>query len=152
MLLTLKEVRESSLRNIAGSCPNSAAFAQLVNDATRRIMRRGDWVGTTVPIHVCTKGGCVVWPRYVGSVRRINVCNQPIQIKNQWYEFLPYTSANWTDGNLWWGTNMFGSMCGPSATMLLQGRSPVFQDILGEGRTVRVYAVAAADLGKTVRI
>lgn len=156
MLLTLKEVRESSLRNIAGSCPNSGVFTQLVNDATRRCMRRGDWPGTTVPIHVCVRQGCVVWPRYVGSVRRINVCKQPIQIKNQWYEFLQYQNSSWCGAGgsnaAWWGNNLFGSWCGASVHMLFQGKSPVFQDMLGEGRFVRAYYTANSDINKTVRI
>ena len=147
MLTTLKEVRESSLRNIAGSCPNSTAFLRLVNNATRRLMRRGDWVGTIVPIQVCVRAGCVVWPRYVGSVRRINVCGTPIPIRNQWYEFLQYQSSNWGSGRNWWGNNSWGTLCGSPVDMRLQGKSPVFQDVQGEGRYIRGYATANIDLG-----
>ena len=152
MLTTLKEVRESSLRNIAGSCPNSAAFLRLVNNATRRLMRRGDWSGTVVPIRVCVRAGCVVWPRYVGSVRRINVCGAPLPIKNQWYEFLQYSNSNWEKNRNWWGAATWGSWCGASANMQFEAKSPVFQDIQGEGRYVRAYATANIDLGKKVRI
>jgi len=34
----------------------------------------------------------------------------------------------------------------------MQGKSPVFQDMLGEGRLVRAYASARNDVGKTVTI
>ena len=153
MLATLLEAKESSLRNIAGACPSSAAFLQLLNDATRRLMRRGDWPGTICPIHVCVKSGCVVWPRYCGEVRKINVCRVNVPVKSVWYDFLPYTGSNWGMGGYeWWGPNAWGGWCGTSAAMVAQGKSPVFQDILGLGRLVRAYATVNADIGKTVTI
>ena len=159
MLTTLSIASASALRNIAGSCPASPAFIQLLNDATRRLMRRGDWPGLVVPIHVCTRAGCVVWPRYVGTVRKINVCNQNVPIHNSWYELLPYGERSWgnqgirANGNQsWWGNNGFGAWCGAPAAMVLSGKTPVFQDMLGEGRFVRAYATMNIDLGKRIRI
>jgi hypothetical protein len=101
-----------------------------------------------------------VWPRYVATVRKINVCGASVVVKNSWYDFLPYTDSPWGKQNWnsnafagnWWGNNAWGGYCGPAVTMVDQGKSPVFQDVLGEGRYVRVYAQARLDVGKTVTI
>lgn len=139
MLATLKEIRDSALANVAGSCPSSAAFSQLVNEATRRLMRRGDWAGTVVRIMVCARRGCVVWPRYVGKVRKINHCQgSALPVRNLWWDFVE--------------ENRPTNLCGPELGLVAFGKSPVFQDILGSKRLVRAYPGCPADVGKTVTL
>lgn len=140
MLATLNDARNSALRNIAGACSNSPEFLQLLNDATRQLMRRGDWAGTVQPIYACVKNGCLVWPRYVGSVRKLNWCRRPLEVRGLWWEFLSH--------------DHYASLCGSAMSpgMNAQGHSPVQQDIAGANRLVRVYADAAADAGKSVMI
>jgi hypothetical protein len=161
MLKTLKAARESSLSSISGACASSDAFLSLLNEAVERLLNRGDWSGTVVPIMTCVLQGCVVWPRYVGSVRRINVCNTPVSTQNVWTQFLQYESPNWQDSGRWWGSNAWGAYAGAAiptagagqgAFMMDQTRSPVFQDIQGDGRLVRAYPQYQADIGKTIRI
>lgn len=143
-MLTFSDLKTSSLRKIAQTCPSSDDFADLVNQATRRLMRRGDWPGTVVPIYVCAMAGCVVWPHYVGQVRRLNICSQPISIRSMWYEFLP--------GVRQCGDSSWRQTLGPLAGLAAQGRTSVFQDIQGEGRLVRAYPRCTTDFGKIVRI
>lgn len=140
-MLTFEELKASTAADIAGTCPDSAQFAARVNEATRRLMRRGDWSGTVVPIHVCSRAGCVVWPRYVGAVRKINVCKYPVPIKNVWYDFLEHR-----DRNAW------GAWCGGEARMIGATEAATFSDIYGEGRFVRAYCTARADLGKGIQL
>ena len=136
MFLTLKEVRESSLASIASQCPSSAEFAQLVNEATRRLMRRGDFVGTVQRIRVCVRRGCVVWPRYVGKVRKINLCSSThIPTRSQHWEFVEQKGD-----------------CGAELELVQDGKTPVMQDILGDLRTIRAYPSAREDVGKTLTI
>jgi hypothetical protein len=139
-MLTFGELKASTAADISGVCASSAQFAARVNEVTRKLMRRGDWVGTIVPIHVCVKAGCVVWPRYVGQVRKINVCNHPVQIKNVWYDFLEYRDRGWR------------SWCGCEAHMVQQSEAAAFSDIFGDGRFVRAYCTARADVGKTIQL
>lgn len=139
-MLTFGQVKTSSIVNVIGACPDSPQFAERVNEAVRKIMRRGDFVGTIVPIHTCVRSGCVVWPRYVGQVRKINVCNYPIPIKNVWYDFLEYRDRGWR------------SWCGCEARMIQQEQAPAFSDIFGDGRFVRAYCTARADVGKTIQL
>lgn len=145
MLLTLGEAKaDRGIRAIIGVSPTSQDFADYCNAAARKALRRGDWPGTVVPIHVCVKRGCVVWPRYVAHVRKLNLCGQPVSIRNQWYEYL-----SGRDRECWWG--WIGS-CWGDYGMNAKGYSPVHTDIFGDGRTVRAYHQLASDLGKTITI
>jgi hypothetical protein len=143
-MITLGDVKQSSAIDIAQIDPDSAKFIRLLNDATRRLMRRGDWEGTIVPIHVCVRMGCIVWPRYVGQVRKINLCGRGREIQNVWYDFLPSRREHW------WGSGWH--YCNPRLPMVNVGYSSVFQDIMGEARTVRAYPSTPLDNNKTVTI
>lgn len=149
-MITLRDVRESTIINIAGVSRESDEFAQLVNEAQQRLLKRGDWEGIVVPIYTCTTDSCVVWPRYVDHVRQLNYCNRiHVPIKNMWWDFMPFdrymglASQPWGAGPRWYG---------PRGSMVMQGRSPVFQDIQGDARYIRVYPESAQDANKTVTI
>ena len=162
MLKTLDEVRDSVVPSFAGVCATSSDFTALVNNATQRLMRRGDWPGTVVPIQVCAHMGCIVFPRYVGEVRKLNVCNQPLTIRNEWYSFLQFENPNFIEGNgIGYGTgSTYWSNGGSGGNGWLGARAwatggvstPVFQDIMGDGRFVRFYPRVQADIGKTVTV
>lgn len=109
-----------------------------MNEATESLMD-DSWAGLIVPIHVCVSRGCVVWPRYVYSVREMSVCRHPIQIKNQWYDFMP---RDWYDSNC----------CGNGCRMTAQDKTPTYSSIYGDSRYVRAYASVRIDYGKTVTI
>jgi len=141
MLITVAQAKASRLQQVAASCPNSSEFLSLLNEATERLMNRGDWPGTVIPIRVCSYAGCVVFPRWVGEVRKLNVCGQPVSVTNFWWSF--FDDADRHTWETW---------CGPECRMTLQGQTPVFQDILGEGRLVRAYPLVSQDVGKTVTI
>jgi hypothetical protein len=145
-MLSLSAVKASSVINIAGVSPNSSEFKRLVNEATELLMRRGDFEGTVVPIYTCVHNGCVVWPRYVGRIRQLNHCNRHIPIGNMWWDFLPYERRHGWHSNEWWG------WLGNRSSVVNQGHSPLFQDILGEGRTVRAYNESPLDNNKGVWI
>lgn len=146
MLSTLGEAKQSSLANIAGVNVNGPRFIQRVNDCTRRLMTRGDWEGTILPIQVCSTGGCVVWPRYVGSVRKLNVCKQPVLISSVWYNFLPWSQSCWND------RGWCNSWCGSGLMMTKQTHSPTFSSVAGENRLVRAYSSTPLDNNKTITL
>lgn len=159
-LLTLGEAKSSRIKEIAQACNSTAEFLSLLNEATEALMTRGDWAGVVVPIHVCVRGGCITWPRYVGKVRRINRCGANIKIGNLWYDYIDRdTYSNW--GNAWgWGdTGWLGDgsvgMRGGvnTAVMVNQGRYPVYSDVTPTSdRLVRAYCLTQNDVGKTVTI
>ncbi len=147
-MLNFGDVKNSPVINIAGVSPSSPDFRRRVNESIRRIMRRGDWRQLVVPIHVCIRGGCVVWPRYVKSVRKMNFCREARVIKNVWYDFLPQLGApQMCDWFGWIGGNWMRRQVAVD-----QGRVPVFQDIQGDGRTIRAYVSTPLDANKTIKI
>jgi hypothetical protein len=150
-MLQLSDVQaDKGIQTVNSFCPTSDDFIELVNAATRRLMRRGDWFETAIPIYVCVFNGCICWPRYVGQVRRINMCNGQIPVRNLWYQFMVGVGAGgcgtWNSisgNNGWWGREV---------KLQQEGTSPVLQDIMGEGRLVRVYTRCSPDYGKTLTI
>lgn len=135
MYATLDQVKASNAINVAGVSSDSPEFLRYVNEAVRRLMRRGDWASTTPLIRTCVRKGCVVFPRYVGSVRRINKCGSPLDMRGLWYDFLPRET-----------------FCGDVCHATFTGRSPVYQDIWGEGWYVRAYIDSPLDVNKTVTL
>lgn len=144
-MLTLGDIKNSPVVDIAGVSPSSTAFRDLVNTATRRLMTRGDWPGTIVPIHLGVKAGCVVWPRYVGSIRKMNLCRHGIEMKNEWGNFLPYDRKH-RENNFW--QNWLG---GPTRAVN-EFRVPTVNSIFGDNRTIRAYIDTPLDRNKTIRI
>ncbi len=144
-MITLQQAQDDlRVQEVASSCPTSPEFISLVNKGVRQYMRRGDFIGTVEDIFVCVAQGCFVAPRYVGKIRRINVCNRAVDVENGWWRFMKSTSAN----HSW--ENWRGADCGPN--LQDRGVKPVFQDIMGDGRLIRAYARCNADIGKTMQI
>ena len=151
MLLTLGDCkRDRGIRAIINVSPSSQDFADIVNDACRKALRRGDWDGTVIPIQVCVRNGCLVWPRYVGHVRKMNFCkHHPVPVHNLWYEFLSHVDKDYClscvggSWNSWsWWQNKLQA----------QGYAPTHTTIFGDGRYVRLNHTLSVDVGKTVRI
>lgn len=141
-VLTLGDCKTSrEINAVVGKCSTSQEFVDIVNEACRLLLRRGDWSGTVIPIHVCAKRGCVTWPRYVQTVRELNVCRVPVPIFNKWYEFMV--------GGWRFCSSTFGGLV---CSMTEQTTAPTHTDIFGDGRYVRFYATVLADLGKTIQI
>lgn len=155
MLATFLEAKQSAAINaVAGGCPNGDSFRGLLNRATSKLMRRGDFVGTVVPIYVCVYGGCVVFNRYVVEVRKINVCNRTVPIKNNWSDFNLFGHDWRNTWGSWRGDELFNwSRHGQSSGRMIGSNStPVFQDVQGDGRLIRAYARLNADIGKTMTV
>lgn len=138
MFTTLADAKASGLRKIAGVCANSSDFIQLLNDATRRLLNRGDFVDTVIRIQVCAYSGCVVFPRYVGQIRKVNLSTGPFPVHNLWWDFFRARGSS----------GCSGAACG----LTYMGPTPVFDGPRGEARTIRAYPVCQADVGKTIRI
>jgi hypothetical protein len=112
-------------------------------------------MGTVASIQVCVKSGCVVFPRYVSTIREARTCCGSVWLKNEyesynfvdtsWYNSLGGSPGNWSSGN---GTGY--SLC--TQGLFAHGRVPTYDTIRGTGRKVRVYAQTNQDYGKTVTI
>lgn len=140
MLATLFEARTSTLKNIAGLNPSSPEFIQKVNEATQNLMRRGDWPGLIWPIRLLVQKGFIAWPRYVGQVRELNVCNTPWPVKNVWWEFMDRHTDHW---HHWRGGHL---------NMRQVGKVATYNDVGGENRLIKGYALNPIDYGKTLTV
>lgn len=141
-MLLMSEIQNSRrIQSVAACCNTSDEFFSLVNSACRRYLRRGDFMGSVEDIFVCVTQGCVVMPRYVGKVRKINVCNQAIEVQNGWWRFMRSNQVpmHWQQ---WWGQG---------CNLQDRGQTAVFQDIMGDGRYIRAYPRCQADVGKTLQ-
>lgn len=141
-LLCLSDLRASRIPGIAGVCASSAQFLDIANKAIRMLMTRGQFEGTTAILRVSIQNGCVVWPRDVGTVLAVNICGQPVQAKNNWFQFLP--------GN--GGDVRPDKRCGASI-MQQDNPTPVWRPIpCGHPSYVRLFLERDADVGKMVTL
>ena len=146
-MLSLADTQNApGIRRVLGSCSSSQDAIDIINEAASRLMRRGDWFETYIPIFVCVFNGCLVMPRYVQQVRRINFCNREIPVHNGWYEFLAY-NQNYCGWHKW-----LSGWLGHETQLRQESTSAVFQDVQGDGRLIRAYPRCNADIGKTMRI
>lgn len=145
-MLTLGELKTSSVVDISTVGVSDKRFAQRANDACRRLTRRGDFVGALGIVTVCVNNGCVVWPRHVKEIRKINLCNHNIPHFTLWHDWMSLTSYGNFRGGGWLGWNNWngGVVDRPDA--------PCFSDIWGTNRTVRMYHQASVDIGKTLQL
>jgi len=145
MLATFAEIKSSRALEIADVAVGSSKFKTLVNEASRRLLRRGDWAGTVISVYVCVRNGCIVWPRYVGQIRKANLCHHAIPVRSVYYDYFEADAFE-----SWKHCGWLGMDC--QSSLVHYGRAPVHQDIKGEARYVRLYHTVNEDLGKTVTI
>jgi len=142
------------LKAVAGSCASSPQFISLVNQAQRRLLKRGDWFDTEFTLRLCVSGCTIAWPSFVGAIRALKFAgcfNQSASIFNQWYSFINPMSGYW--GNLGFGGSYPGNHGGEYAVIQDAGMAPTFNDVTGTtGKLIRYYVVNFEDIGKTITI
>lgn len=151
-MLTVDEAFDSSINNISGVCAGSPDWYQLLNKATRQLMRRGNFWGSVKILKGCVYNNCLTWPRAVGTVLAFDSCGS-VPIKNSWFEFnavLPEHVHQWNRN----GWNFDGrSQCCSNMALVDNGTSPVFNQIpCLNDRFLRFYITEPSDVGKTVTV
>jgi len=142
-LLTLGEAKTSTLRDVAGSCPESSQFLALVNEATRILMRRGNWFGTVQKLRGCVYNKCITWGPRVGTVLRMTACNNYIPVKDNWAQFEPMDQSDY----------LCALQCRNQNVLVNDGATPVFNQIeCSEGMYIRIYPTQPSDIGKVVTL
>lgn len=144
-LLTLQQVQNSRVKEIADSLPTSNQFISLVNAAAAQLMERGNWWGTVQPLMGCTYDGCVTWPRRVKAVLALNVRGRHTQLANRWYQYMDWSHSDYRGLYDSWRRN------NRQFVTVSDGSLPVFSPIpCGVPRFVRFYIDSATDIGKTI--
>ncbi len=141
--LTVQQVKESSIQNIAGQCVNSSSFIQTLNEITKQLMRRGGWYGTEVLMRLCTTSCVIAWPRVVGTILGLRFCRGgALTLRNNWFPVYGWRScAGWRAG---WRGDVVG---------MDNGTVPCQNQISGNsGKYLRLHIVHIQDVGKTVKV
>lgn len=140
-MLLLSEVQTSSIQNVARSSVTGQAFLTQLDEAIRNLARRGDWVGTVVPMAFCIQRGYIVLPRFVDHIRKVAVRGRQLPLHNIFWDFI---SAKAREYNGWdWQERM---------NAVNQGRTCTYNDVPGPGWSIRAYCEKSQDFGKTVTI
>lgn len=134
MRLTLEKIKNSRIPNFLGYTPTDSRFLQILNEAQQRLMMQGLYWGTFQTYQICVSAdGCLVWPRQVASIEALAVNNEPLTLRNGWFEYL----------QTGWGIR---SVSNSSEMQLLdRGRTPVFVDMNDFVSTLEVYSEVAED-------
>lgn len=135
--ITLEQARQSiQLKSVSGLCSSSDEFVAILNEAMRRLDRRGGFFDTEVLVRLCVFNGCVTWPRYVGTVLGLRFCNcSDTDIRNNWYAIMGPRSCGFSS----------------SHTTVDAGTAPCYNEITGDtGKNIRVYITKAEDAGKKI--
>jgi len=153
--MTFGELRQTRASDVVGVCSNKETFRALTNEATSRLMTRGNFWATVTKLRTCVRCRAIVWPRAVDTVLATNICGTPVANSGYWYQFLPMNGADF--GSLrGWGTFGAGGIgrgsCG-NVVILHDGPVPVQAQLTcGNPRYIRAFASYQADLGKHIII
>lgn len=153
MLLTFKAAKDSQeLADVAAACPQSGPFMSLLNQATRKLMVRGNFFGTVRKIRLCVYDNCITFPRYVGTILALNVGGNRSEMTNFWWQFLPIGNMGMDAWSPILSANRNG-LCWGNVVTENDGTSPVFNNIpCGTQNYIRAYPSVHADVGKTITI
>lgn len=123
---TLGSVRSYLARSTeSGMCPDDDNFATRINEAQERLLNKGKWPGSKVRYSICVYDSCITLPRELESILAINIDSSPVQVRNEWFEFLEAGPGTMPPG-------------GDGITPIDRGTSVLFRDICG---TKKIWAV-----------
>lgn len=149
----LLDFRISSGPTDIGLCQSDVAgCAQAVNAAQQELILAPEakdwgWWGSWafMAFNVDQVNPYITTPRDVARLERMTVCNRPVRIQNQFYEYLDFGIGLQPSNNCRF----------PQACQELQayerGTVPTFSD-LRAGTTLRIYVTNAGDVGKRVLV
>lgn len=143
MKLTLNDAR-STIARVLGVCTTDSRVADYINEATRRLLYEGKWVGTYGRFLICTDGNesdsIITWPRWLETIETVAVNDYPGVVRNQWYE--------WLDS----GPRILDSERHIGLNLVDRGEAATTSDIVktGNPKKIKVYSVGAEAGGLTV--
>lgn len=129
-------VASGAFKNVSGLCSDSVEFKELLNEATRRLWKRGNWFSQEVMVRFCIYNSCLALPRQVATLLGFRSCGGEHPIRNHWYDIV-------------------GPHCceGLNRTIVETGTGPLYNEISGEtGKYIRVYPTKLEDVGKTITL
>lgn len=149
--LTLGQIRQSTLPEAIGLCSADAPrIAAYCNEAIQRLIIAGGetgWFGSwaKTAFTVDPDDPYITLPRSIARLSgAVDVCNRPVAIQNEWYEFLEFGT----------GLQPVNSCQQPCNLLMGHDRGVVVTavDLDPPGKKLRVYRTDALDDGKRILI
>lgn len=149
---TFRDIKASRVPFVLGECAsNSPGLASYVNEAIQRLIQAGGdtgWFGSwaKMAFTVTPSGPFITTPREVARIINMDVCNRPIRIQNEFYEFLEFGRGL--------KPNCIAcspDCCGINIQAYDRGFVPTMTDLTA-GSQIRVYPSNAADVGTRIFI
>jgi hypothetical protein len=143
-LLRLKDVRQSRIPEAIGCCAaDNGKLLEIVNEAQQRLVFAGgeagwwgSWARTAFTV-AGTTDPYITLPRSISRLINLTVCNRPVRIQNEFYEFIEA------------GVGLQPSQCDCNALETFdRGMFPTFSDIVPPNKRLRFYITDAADIGR----
>lgn len=148
--LTLGQIRVSTLPEAIGICaPDLPRISAYVNEAVQRLVIAGGetgWYGTwaRTVFDVSAEDPYITLPRSIARIVGVTVCDRPISIQNEWYEFLEFGI----------GLQPVNSCRQPCQILQMYDRGVVVTpvDMSPPNKKLRIYMTDAQDATKRVLI
>lgn len=148
--LRLYDMRLSRLPGAVGVCQSDIiGIARYCNSAQQRLLycrESGDegWYGTFAEIvfNVSREKPYITLPRQIARLEAINVCDRPVAVQNQFYEYLQFGNGRMP--------KQFRSCDAGTIQCLSRNNSPTFVDLSSAPQVLRLYVTDAADIGRRV--
>ena len=153
-MLTLGQVQNSSVGNIAGVNVSDPQFIAYINEACRVLMDLGDWWATVVQCEGLVYGGSITWPQNVDTVLAINFNHQHALVANFWFSFSPVGDPSFNRlirDPIWFGSWPNGGR--NQRVVEFSGRQALFAPPTATNPfAIQVTADSPADYGKFVTV
>lgn len=148
MRQTLNDVSNSRIPGVVGCCKDDlTTLASFINEATQRLINAsgetgfwGGWQRTVFNVECADP--YITIPREIARIAGADVCRSPININNQWYEFLEAGPGLQIDSEC---------QCG-SLAMYDRGTVPTAFAPTNVNKYLRLYVTDSADVGRRVLI
>lgn len=77
---------KTAIARVLNECVTSPRVLSVANEAHRRLVAKGKWVGTVIDYQICiSNSACLVWPRQIETIEAYWICNMPGTVRNGWY-------------------------------------------------------------------
>lgn len=103
----------------------------------------GKWVGTYGRYNICVDNGCITWPRQIETIETVSLCDRPITVRNEWFEYLEQGIGIQHEGLQNHGGPRRGGYNYDCPQLFDRGTACTFNDIQGINKKIRVYADVA---------
>lgn len=147
--LRLYDCRVSRLASVIGSCQSDLrAVANVVNTAQRRLLyakEAGDegWFGTwaEVAFVVDPATPIITLPREIARLEVVNVCNRPVPVNNQFYEYLEFGNGRMPKRQI---------HCPGQIQVFSRNNGVTFRDMTNPPELIRIVPTDPLDVGRRV--